>query len=74
MNDIDVHRIDFYNMNSDFYKHDAHDLVEDHEYYQRDDNGFIGKTVYPWSAKLNTIQMEKVAFDIFENRRNEREF
>ena len=71
---MDVHRIDFYNMNSDYYKHDAHDIVEQQEYYKRDENGYVGKTVYPWSAKLNTIEMGKVAFDIFELKRNNREY
>ena len=74
VNDIDVHRIDFYNMNSDYYKHDAHDVVESQEYYKRDENGYVGKTVYPWSAKLNTIELGKVAFDILELKRNNREY
>jgi hypothetical protein len=29
VNEIDVHKIDFYNMNSDFYKHDAHEIVDE---------------------------------------------
>jgi hypothetical protein len=74
VNDIDVHRIDFFNMNSDYYKHDAHEIVEDQFYYKRDENGFLGKTVYPWSAKLNTIELGKVAMDVFEMKRSIREF
>jgi len=74
VNDIDVYSVDFFNMNSDFYKHDAHDIVETQSYYKRDANGFRGKTVYPWSAKLNTIEMGKVAVDILELKRNNREF
>ena len=34
----------------------------------------MGKKDYPWSAKLNTIKMQEVAFDIFEIKRNMREF
>jgi len=26
----------------------------------------MGRAQYPWSAKLNTIEMAKVAIDIFE--------
>jgi hypothetical protein len=37
VNEIDVHRIDFFNLNSEFYKHDAHDIVEEQHYYKRDD-------------------------------------
>lgn len=74
VNDIDVHRIDFFNLASEFYKHDAHDIVEDQKYYVTDSNGYVGKTVYPWSAKLNTIELGKVAVDIFERKRNKREF
>ena len=74
VNEIDVHKIDFYNMNPDYYKHDAHEIVEAQNYYKRDENGYVGKTVYPWSAKLNTIEMGKVAFDIFELKRNNREY
>jgi len=74
VNEIDVHRIDFFNMNSDYYKHDAHDIVEEQNYYARDENGFVGKTVYPWSAKLNTIEMGKVAVDVLELKRNNREY
>lgn len=69
-NNIDVHRIDFFNMNSEFYKHDAADIVDHQSYYKRDENGFKGKTSYPFSAKLNTIKMGEVAIDIFELLRN----
>ena len=31
-------------------------------------------TQYPWSAKLNTIEMGKVAFDVFEMKRHQREY
>jgi hypothetical protein len=34
----------------------------------------VGKTNYPFSAKLNTIEMGKVAIDILEMKRNNREF
>jgi hypothetical protein len=44
--------------------------VEDQEYYKRDENGYQGMTKYPWSAKLNTIEMGKVAFDVFEMKRH----
>ena len=74
VNDIDVHKIDFFNMNPDYYKHDAHEIVSQQEYYKRDEQGFVGKTVYPWSAKLNTIEMGKVAFDVLELKRNQREY
>lgn len=74
VNEIDVHRIDFFNMNPEYYKHDAHDIVEEQNYYKRDESGFVGKTQYPWSAKLNTIEMGKVAVDILEMKRNMREF
>lgn len=57
VNNIDVHRIDFFNMNPDFYKHDGQNIVDHHFYYKRDENGFTGKTAYPWSAKLNTIKL-----------------
>lgn len=61
-------------MNSDYYKHDAHDIVEGQSYYKRDENGFVGKTAYPWSAKLNTISMGKIAVDIFEKKRMMRDY
>ena len=61
-------------MNHDYYKHDAHDIVDEQTYYKRDENGFVGKTQYPWSAKLNTIEMGKIAVDILELKRNNREF
>lgn len=41
---------------------------------KRDDTGFMGKTAYPFSAKLNTIEMGKVAVDIFELLRNQKLF
>ncbi len=31
-------------------------------------------TKYPWSAKLNTIELGKVAFDVFEMKRHQREY
>lgn len=74
VNEIDVYSVDFFNMNSDYYKHDAHDVVDHQEYYKRDEHGFVGKTAYPWSAKLDTISMGKVAFDIFELKRANREY
>ena len=46
------------------------EIVEDQEYYKRDENGYQGMTKYPWSAKLNTIEMGKVAFDVFEMKRH----
>jgi hypothetical protein len=70
INNIDVHRIDFFNMNNEFYKHDAHEIVDHQSYYKRDENGFKGKTAYPYSAKLSTIKMGEVAIDIFEMLRN----
>lgn len=74
VNDIDVHSIDFFNLNSEYYQHDAKGIVEEQHYFKRDENGFVGKTVYPWSAKLNTIEMGKVAFDIMEHKRVHREY
>jgi len=74
VNEIDVHRIDFFNLNADYYQHDAKTIVEEQNYYKRDEHGFVGKTVYPFSAKLNTIELGKVAFDILELKRNQREF
>jgi len=41
---------------------------------QRDENGFMGRTTYPESAKLSTIAMGKVAFDVFEYKRVRREY
>lgn len=66
INEIDVHRIDFFNMNPEYYQHDAADVVDLQKYYKRDANGFVGKTAYPYSAKLSTIEMGKVAIDILE--------
>jgi len=66
VNEIDVHRIDFFNMNPEYYQHDAADVVDQQHYYKRDANGFVGKTAYPYSAKLSTIEMGKVAIDILE--------
>jgi hypothetical protein len=74
VNDIDLHKVNFYNLNPEYYKHEAHDIVEAQDYYKRDENGYVGKTVYPWSAKLDTIELGKVAVDIFEMKRNNREF
>ena len=73
VNEIDVTSVDFFNMNSKFYQHQD-SIVEDQNYYARDENGFLGKTAYPWSAKLNTIEMGKVAFDILEIKRQQREY
>ena len=61
-------------MNQDYYKHDHVDAIDNKEYYKRDENGFLGKTVYPTSAKLNTIAMAKTATDVFELKRNNREY
>lgn len=73
VNEIDVHRIDFFNMNPEYYQHDAADIVDEQHYYKRDENGFVGKTAYPFSAKLSTIELGKVAYDILELKRNARE-
>ena len=43
VNEIDVEKIDFYNMNSQFYQHDAADIVAEQEYYQKDASGFAGR-------------------------------
>jgi hypothetical protein len=45
-------------------------LIEGQEYYSRDENGFVGKTAYPYSAKLSTIEMGKVAYDVLEMKRS----
>jgi hypothetical protein len=74
VNDIDVYSIDFFNGNSEFYQHDAQEIVEEQQYYKRDENGFVGRTQYPWSAKLNTIELGKVAFDVLEMKRVQREY
>jgi hypothetical protein len=73
VNEVDVTSVDFFNLNSKFYQHQE-DIVQDQQYYARDDNGFVGKTAYPWSAKLNTIEMGKVAFDVLEMKRTQREY
>jgi len=39
-----------------------------------DETGYQGKIAYPHSAKLNTIKMGKVAFDVLESLRNKREY
>jgi hypothetical protein len=49
-------------------------LTEGQDYYARDENGFVGKTAYPYSAKLSTIEMGKVAFDVLEMKRTQREY
>ena len=69
-----MERIDFYNMNSQFYQHDAAEVVAEQEYYQKDATGFTGKVPYPYSAKLSTIEMGKVAFDVLEMKRHQREY
>ena len=74
VNDVDVYSIDFFNMNSQFYQLDAKEVVEEQQYYKRDENGFVGKAQYPWSAKLNTIEMGKIAFDVLEMKRVQREY
>lgn len=74
MNEMDVHRIDFYNMNPEFYQHTDQEIVEGQTYHKRDSRGFVGKAAYPWSAKLNTIQMGKVAFDVLEMKRFQRDY
>lgn len=60
-------------MNSKFYQHQEQ-ITEEQQYYSRDENGFVGKTAYPWSAKLNTIEMGKVAFGVLEIKRQQREY
>lgn len=39
-----------------------------------DDTGYAGKTAYPTSAKLSTIAMGKIAFDVLEMKRHQREY
>ena len=73
VNEVDVTSIDFYNMNNKFYQHQEQ-IVEGQDYYARDDNGYTGKTAYPYSAKLSTIEMGKVAFDVLEMKRTQREY
>lgn len=70
VNEIDVLSIDFFNMNSMFYQHDAEEIVENQQYYKRDETGFVGMTQYPWSGKLNTLALGEVAFDVFEAKRH----
>lgn len=62
INELDVEAIDFYNLNENFYQHD-HEHSMDHV---RDDSGYLGATSYPWSAKLDTIALGEVAFDVLE--------
>jgi len=72
-----VYSIDFFNMNSQFYQlqENKPDNVDDLvERIIADENGFIGNTQYPESAKLNTIAMGKVAYDVFELKRLKREY
>lgn len=73
MNEVDVTSIDFFNLNNKFYQHQDQ-LVEGQDYYARDENGFVGKTAYPYSAKLSTIEMGKIAFDVLEVKRVQREY
>lgn len=61
-------------MNSQFYQHDAAEIVAEQEYYQKDASGFAGKVPYPYSAKLSTIEMGKIAFDVLEMKRHQREY
>ena len=74
VNEIDVVGIDLYNMNTQFYQHDASEIVSEQEYYMKDDSGYQGKSAYPSSAKLSTIAMGKVAFDVLEIKRHQREY
>ena len=62
INEVDVEAIDFYNMNEYFYQHEQ----ESDQDHVRDDSGYLGATAYPWSAKLDTIALGEVAFDVFE--------
>jgi hypothetical protein len=73
VNEVDVTSIDFFNLNNKFYQHQDQ-LVEGQDYYARDENGFVGKTAYPYSAKLSTIEMGKIAFDVLEVKRVQREY
>jgi len=61
-------------MNPEFYQHDDSEIVEGQTYHKRDSRGFVGNAKYPWSAKLNTISMGKVAFDVMEMKRVQREY
>ena len=49
-------------------------MIEEQEYFKRDSTGYVGKSKYPWSAKLNTIEMGKIAVDIFEWKKFLREY
>jgi hypothetical protein len=69
-----VFGVDFYNLNASFYQHEAEGIVSGQQYTERDENGFVGRVDYPWSAKLNTLKLEKVAFDLFEYKKNVREY
>jgi hypothetical protein len=42
VNELDVHSIDFFNMNPEFYQHDASEVVENQNYLKRDASGFVG--------------------------------
>lgn len=74
VNELNVWSIDFFNHNPEFYQHDAADIVEGQNYMKRDATGFVGQSKYPWSAKLNTIELGKVAVDIFEGMRAMRDY
>jgi len=81
VNEIDVYSIDFFNLNPTFYQlGDSSTSSENGDGDENtvtdyvSDNGFMGKKSYPESAKLNTIAMGKVAFDVFEYKRLKREF
>lgn len=62
INELDVEAIDFFNLNEFFYQHE-HESDQDHI---RDESGYLGATAYPWSAKLDTIALGEVAFDVLE--------
>lgn len=72
INEVDVESIDFYNLNEQFYQFES-EITKDQEYYARDESGFVGSTKYPSSAKLSTIAMGKVAYDVLEMKRLQRE-
>jgi hypothetical protein len=40
VNEIDVQGIDLYNMNTQFYQHDAADVVSEQSYYMKDESGY----------------------------------
>jgi hypothetical protein len=42
VNEVDVHSIDFFNMNPEFYQHDAEEVVAGQSYMKRDATGFVG--------------------------------